>query len=176
LELVEAGLEATRFNTGSIDLQRLTFEVVELMEDAAAAYQVEAGRRRNAVEVHVSPGLGVMRADPTHLREALIELLRWANVEVREGSLHLDAEVEVDSEQSEWILLSVSHTGPALSEEDRASMFQVLAGTSGETGDAARTMRRGTRREICRSMGGDLLVSRTREGRDALTIRMPRGR
>jgi signal transduction histidine kinase len=176
LELVDAGLAAARINAEEVRVQRLTFAISELMDDAAAAFEAEASRRGNRVEVHAMPHLGEMRADPTHLREALRELLRWASNRTRDGVLHLDAEIELDSENAEWVLLLVSDSGTPLSDAAAAGLFQVFAGSDGATGHTARTIRRGVVRKLCRNMKGDVLVSQTAQGRRALAIRMPRGR
>lgn len=176
LELINAGLDAAKQNTGTQPVQRLTFEIVELMEDAAAAFQSMADRRRNTIELHPAPNLGVMRADPTHLRETLIELLRRSNQRVREGILHIDARVVNDSANVEWVELTVSDTGPPPSEDEVAGLFQVFMGTESQEGEAARSIRRGMCRSMCQKMGGDLTLVGAKDGTHGVKIRMSRGR
>ena len=176
LELINAGLDAAKQNTGTQPVQRLTFEIVELLEDVAGAFQSEAGRRQNTIELRLAPNLGVMRADPTHLRSTLIELLRRSNFRTREGVLHIDARVVNDSENTEWVELTVSDDGPPASEDELAGLFQVFTGTESQPGEAARSIRRGMCRSMCQKMGGGLTLVRVADGAQGVRIRMPRGR
>ncbi len=176
LELIDAGLEAQRVADGDVEVHRLTFGVVELLHDAAAAFAPEARRRGNAVEVDARGNLGEMRGDPQVLRGALMEILRWNSHRVKGGVLTLDAVVEVDEDNAEWIRLRVSDSGPPISTEESQALFQVLPDQPGRRGTAAATLRRATFRARIRKQGGDLDLMPGPEGRPVLGIHAPRGR
>ena len=176
LDLVNAGLEAARVNMGDIQLHQDTFEASELIEDAAAAFEPERQKRNNSVELRGSEDSGWIRSDPQHLRESLIELLRFSNHRVSSGILYIDAESEVDADGLAWVLLSVSDSGFEYTPRELNGLFQVFSSTHGDAQRAAATIRCARSRDLCRTMGGDILVRLGDDGVPKITMRMPRER
>lgn len=75
LGLVDQILDVTRIESGRIELEEEDVDPGTLAEEALS--EVELMARRESVELHrgIDPGLPLLRADPTKLRQALLNLL-----------------------------------------------------------------------------------------------------
>jgi len=176
LTLVNAGLEAARVDMGDVQLHADTFEASELLEDAGAAFEPELQKRQNSIELRGVDEVGWIKSDPQHLREALIELLRFSNMRVSNGIVYIDAENELDGDGRAWILMSISDSGFEYSNRELQGLFQVFSSTQGDTQKAAATIRRARSRDLVRTMGGDIFVRLGADGVPKITIRLPQER
>lgn len=174
LELIDAGLEASRLTTEGMRLQKLTFEVGELVEDAVAALEAELSRAENTVSIRMRGKPGRMRADPNMVRDTLIELILWANARVERATITVEVAVEVDADTAEWIEVTVTDGGPP--HEGSANRLFDPFTEEGPVGSATRTLRRATCRARIRRMRGDVSADTDARGRAALIMRLPRGR
>ncbi len=172
LTLVNAGLEAARVDMGDVQLHADTFEGAELMEDAAAAFEPELQKRSNSIELRGTEHAGFMQSDPQHVREAIIELLRFSNNRVSNGILYIDAEREVDSDGLPWVYFSISDSGFEYSSRELQGLFQVFSSTQGDSKKAAATIRRARSRDLCRTMGGDILVRLADDGVTKISVKL----
>src|SRR5690606_20528791 len=118
--------------------------------------------------------LGVLEADATKLRQALLNLLGNAGKFTENGRVTLSA-VREKTAAGEWICISVRDTGIGLSEEDKRKLFEnlsqarpTIAAKYGGTGLGLSLSRR-----LCRLMGGDISVESEFGQGACFTIRLP---
>ena len=175
LELLESGLESNRLTWGDLDSQTQEFSVDELLDDVVAAFQLEVVGTGNTLKVDGAGESVTMCSDPTFLRDVLLECMRWSNGRVEKGTITLSAAVEGEDDET-WVTFEVSDTGAPLDDAERAGLFTVYASTETVSGAAARAIRRGTARELCRRLGGDLQLKSAPQERSALSIRIPQKR
>jgi hypothetical protein len=174
LALINDILDLSKIEAGKMDVHLETFEVGPLVDDVAATSTPLVEGNDNRLRVEVDPSLAQMRADPTKVRQALLNLLSNAAKFTRDGVVTLAVRRE-SVDQVEWVCFEVSDTGIGIPPEKLEHIF-------GEFSQADDTTTRdfgGTglglaiSRRFCRMMGGDITVrSRAGEG-SSFTIRVP---
>jgi signal transduction histidine kinase len=69
----------------------------------------------------------VVRADPTRVRQILLNLLSNAAKFTDEGSITIKAQQQKTADGGEEVLISVTDTGPGIASEDQAKLFQPFS-------------------------------------------------
>jgi len=174
LALINDILDLSKIEAGKMDVHLETFEVGQLVDDVVATSAALIEKSGNRLRVEVDASLAQMRADPTKLRQALLNLLSNAAKFTRGGEVELAVRVE-SADRVEWVCFEVSDTGIGIPAEKLEHIF-------GEFSQADDTTTRdfgGTglglaiSRRFCRMMGGDITVrSRAGEG-STFEIRVP---
>lgn len=172
LALVNAGLAAARVAAGDIVLQSERFDASTLVQDAVAAFEPELRKRGNHVDLHGLQHTAWLRSDPQQLREALLEMLRFANHRVDSATLRVEVGREADGDGT-WIWFSVSDPIGEIAGAEAQGLFQVFSTTEADPQRSAASIRRSRSRAICRLLGGDIYLQRVEGAPAALTIRMP---
>jgi CheY-like chemotaxis protein/anti-sigma regulatory factor (Ser/Thr protein kinase) len=174
LALINDILDLSKIEAGKMDVHLETFEVGPLVDDVMATSTPLVEGNDNRLRVELDPSIARMRADPTKVRQALLNLLSNAAKFTRNGVVTLAVRRE-SVDQVEWVCFEVSDTGIGIPPEKLEQIF-------GEFSQADDTTTRdfgGTglglaiSRRFCRMMGGDITVrSRAGEG-SSFTIRVP---
>jgi signal transduction histidine kinase/DNA-binding response OmpR family regulator len=142
------------------DLPALLLDVESLMRARAAAkgFTLET-RLRNAVPSRVV-------ADPTRVRQILMNLVGNAVKFTEHGRVTIEAGVEHNAEQ-DWLTITVDDTGPGMSEQQQTLLFQPFTQADGSV--TRRHGGTGLGLTICRRlatlMGGDVRLLHTAPGR-----------
>lgn len=79
----------------------------------------------------IAPELPGVRADPTKLRQVLINLLSNAAKFTEQGSITLRAEPQIGKDGVQEVLISVIDTGPGISAEDQKKLFLPFSQVDG---------------------------------------------
>jgi signal transduction histidine kinase len=102
---------------GTQPLQREPEDLVEIVRDAVASCRLETGVTRIGIRI---PRRAVASIDRTHVRTAIVNLLRNATAHADEGT-----EVEVRlREDAERITISVTDEGPQIPSDERTAIFE----------------------------------------------------
>src|SRR5262249_27480742 len=110
LVLVDDILDVSAIEAGKMDLELETFELAPLVQEELAAIRPLADKNGNTLKASLGENLGLMRADPTKVRQCLRNLLGNACKFTERGTVSLAVErVPVDG--AEWIILRVADTG-----------------------------------------------------------------
>jgi CheY-like chemotaxis protein/anti-sigma regulatory factor (Ser/Thr protein kinase) len=105
----------------------LAFDEVNISETINSVIPTITGILRDKpiqIKQSVSPKLPLIQADPMRIRQVLINLLSNAAKFTEEGIITIDAEVINNSSGQQEIMVSISDTGPGISAEDQARLFQ----------------------------------------------------
>jgi len=131
-----------------------------------------AEMNRNALRVETAPGVGVLWADPTRVRQVLLNVAGNAVKFTKDGVVTLSA---ARDEAGAWVMLRVTDTGIGMTPEQMTRLFRdftqadpSIARTYGGTGLGLAISRR-----FCRMMGGDITAESAPGRGSTFTIRLP---
>jgi len=160
-ELIEDILDLSRIETGRIEIERIDFDLDDLLADLSDVVGVRAGQKN--LEIIFSTAADVprrLRGDPVRLKQVLLNLLNNALKFTMAGEIVVDiAATEVRRDRAE-LRFSVRDTGIGIAEADQAMLFEPFTQV-----DAAMTRRFGgmglglaISRRLVRMMGGEMNV------------------
>lgn len=159
LAVINDILDFSKIEAGRMDLFLERFDISALIEDVITTIQPLVERNENNLEVHCPSDLGAMKADPTKVRQILINLLSNATKFTEEGEIFLDVFID-RSDGTERVTFKVSDTGIGMSEKQLENLFQPFI-----QGDISTTRKYGgtglglaITRGFCQMMGGDISV------------------
>jgi PAS domain S-box-containing protein len=179
LELVNDVLDISKIEAGQMELAPTTFEVEEMVRDAAATIRPLVEEGGNVFEVDCPAEVGAMHTDKTKLRQAIFNLLGNAAKFTEEGRVTLRVrrgEGENGGKNGRKELhFAVEDTGPGISAEDQKKLFHTFAQV-----DASLTRRhKGTglglviSQNLCQMMGGDITLESEKGVGSTFTVRLP---
>ncbi|MBE0591373.1 MAG: response regulator, partial [Gemmatimonadales bacterium] len=174
LALINDILDLSKIEAGRMDLHIESFALRPLVEDVAATVRPLADKNGNDLVVECAPDVGSMQADPTRVRQALLNLAANAVKFTEKGRIAFLVARESE-EGREWIVIQVTDTGIGMTPEQVARLFQEFV-----QADASTTRRYGgtglglaISRRFCRMMGGDITVQSVPGRGSTFTIRLP---
>jgi PAS domain S-box-containing protein len=124
--LVDDVLDVARIDAGSLRVDAVEVDLLDVVERAAA--DVDAGAQR--VEVRLPEEPVTVRGDPRRIWQILTNLLGNA-VKFSPAGAAVEVHVEV---QPDSATVAVCDRGPGISEEDQRSLFQPFARVGGAAG------------------------------------------
>jgi GAF domain-containing protein/CheY-like chemotaxis protein len=175
LALINDILDLSKIEAGRMDLQLESFPLAPLIEEVARTIEPAAMKNRNRMVIDCPPELGLIHADQTRFRQALLNLVSNASKFTEDGVVTIAARAHrLDSR--DWITVAVIDTGIGMTEDQMGRLFQEFS-----QADASTTRKYGgtglglaISRHFCRLMGGDVTV-KSKEGEGStFTIRLPR--
>ena len=174
LELINDILDLSKIEAGRMEMHIENFEIAPLVDDVIATISPIAAKSGNKITLRCPDTIGVMRADQTRIRQALLNLLSNANKFTEHGSVTVDVD-RVTRDGHEQIILAVSDTGIGLSAEQLGRLFQEFV-----QADSSTTRRYGgtglglaISRRFCQMMGGDITVHSELGKGSTFTIHLP---
>jgi len=175
LKLVDEILDLSRIQAGEMFLDVRTVSIGSLVTETAALVTPELSQHQCSLGVECPADAGEIVTDPTKLRQCLCNLLDFLALEAGQRGVVL----EVHSEQAsglEWILFTVRARSGEQDAESLERLFQPFM----QPGSAIRqhppggVLRLSITRQLCRQMGGDLLVREAASEGASLVVRLPR--
>ncbi|HEU4324358.1 MAG TPA: ATP-binding protein [Roseiflexaceae bacterium] len=174
LGLISDILDLSKIEAGRMTLFLEEFDLDALIDEVLSTIEPLVRKNGNELTVERSPHGGVMTADQTKVRQALLNLLSNAAKFTRDGKIRLEA-LAVDGGVPS-IIFRVTDTGIGMSEEQIARVFEPFTQadasttrTYGGTGLGLAITRR-----FCLMMGGDVTVLSTPGQGSTFTIQLPR--
>jgi PAS domain S-box-containing protein len=174
LELISEILDLSKIEAGKFELHPERFDLAVLLRDAATTIQPLAKKNRNRLEVRCPGDLGRMHADPTRVRQIVLNLLSNAAKFTEHGRVRLVAE-RTRRAGAEWLVATVSDTGIGMSAEQVGRLFEEFS-----QADSSTTRRFGgtglglaISRRLARLMGGEIEVESALERGSTFTLRLP---
>ena len=175
LALISDVLDLSKIEAGKMELYLEDFEISKLLNEAATTARPLAERNHNVLRI-VCPGdVGVMHADLTKVRQALLNLLSNATKFTENGEVTLEVRTNSVADR-ECVKILVSDTGIGMNDEQMARLFEDFS-----QADSSTTRRFGgsglglaISRRFCRMMGGEISVESTPGHGSCFTIALPR--
>jgi PAS domain S-box-containing protein len=123
LSLVNDILDVSKIEAGQMEIERVPFDLHELVQDLATLYRLRATEKSLLFRVRLDPGVPQhVLADPTRLRQVLVNLLGNALKFTSSGWIGLD--VKATQEEAAWVLqFSVADTGIGIPADVQPQLF-----------------------------------------------------
>jgi signal transduction histidine kinase/DNA-binding response OmpR family regulator len=174
LTLINDILDLSKIEAGKMELRPEVFAVAPLVQDVVSTIRSLAAKNDNQVVLHCPDDVGTMRADPTRVRQALLNLASNAAKFTERGTITIAVERRADGDR-DWVTLRVCDTGIGMTPEQTARLFQDFT-----QADASTSRRYGgtglglaISRRFCRMMGGDITVESAPGQGSTFAIRLP---
>ncbi len=157
-----------------MELHLEAFPVAALVDEIAGTMRPLAEKNGNRLEVECAADVGVMRADLTRVRQALLNLASNAVKFTEGGRVGITAR-RLSGATGDTIVFEISDTGIGMTTEQVGRLFQDFT-----QADASTTRRYGgtglglaISRRFCRTMGGDITVESEPGRGSTFTISLP---
>jgi PAS domain S-box-containing protein len=131
LHMINDTLDLARIESGHVDLEPRTLDLVELVAAAQALVQLSADKRRIRVEVHLGLGAQAVIGDATRVKQILTNLLSNAVKYNVEGGNIIIASRMADEGR---VALDVIDTGAGMNPQQLAQLFQPFNRLGQESG------------------------------------------
>jgi len=151
LEQLNEALDWSRLESGQMEIQRVDFDLPQLVADAIESVQLRAEEKHIEIVVDIDPSLPVrVIGDPSRLRQVLCNLLGNAVRYTHRG----DVQVQVFAgETADTVRIDVRDTGVGIAREKLASLLDRAPAANSTRGFGLVIARQLTER-----MGGELGV------------------
>jgi PAS domain S-box-containing protein len=176
LALVNGVLDLSKIEAGKMDLSLEVFDIAKMVEEVVDTVQPLVAKKANTLDVRCPPGLGVMHADLTKVRQVLFNLVSNACKFTEKGTVTLEA-ARAEEDGRGWVTFRVRDTGIGMSPEQVAKLFQPFT-----QADASTTRKYGgtglglvISKRFCELMGGEVAVSSKPGEGSTFTVRLPAG-
>ncbi len=174
LRVIDDILDISKLEAGKMRLMTEEFDVTELIREVGAAFRTLLTKNGNRLEMHIADNLGIVRNDPTRIRQCLYNLLGNACKFTRDGTISLDVWRRTVAGR-DWLSIRVRDSGIGMSSEQVARLFQpfVQADSSTTRNFGGTGLGLAITKGLCEMMGGEIAVDST-PGRGAtFDIRLP---
>ncbi len=175
LALINDILDLSKIEAGKLELSLESVAVGPMVEDVVSTIRQLAQKNGNQVVAECPADVGAIRADPTRLRQSLLNLASNASKFTERGIVRVEAKRTPDEGGREWVTMAVSDTGIGMTAEQMGRLFEDFT-----QADASTTRKYGgtglglaISRRLCRMMGGDITVASTPGQGSTFTIRLP---
>jgi signal transduction histidine kinase len=177
LGLINDVLDLTKVEAGRMELLLEDFSIVEVVDDVMSTARPLAQKNTNRLETEPLAQLGSMHADPTRVRQILLNLVANACKFTENGRIRVSGACTT-THGVDWVALTVADSGIGMSAEQLARLFQEFT-----QADASTTRKYGgtglglaLSQRLAHLMGGRIDVESTPGRGSAFTLRLPRRR
>jgi len=183
--MINEVLDLSKIEAGKIALSLQDFNISYLVDNVVATIRPLAEKNGNTLFVHCSQPLGVMHADPSMVRQVLLNLLSNAAKFTRGGTITFTVTRmpdpnpiqpgEDEREGIDWIHFSVTDTGIGMTQEQMGHLFEAFwqADTSATRRYGGSGLGLAISHRFCRLMGGDITAESKPGKGSTFTVRMP---
>ncbi|HEY4260113.1 MAG TPA: response regulator [Schlesneria sp.] len=139
LAVINDILDFSKIEAGKLSLERVPFNVREVLGDALKTLSLRAHRKRLELVCHVAPDVPfAIEGDPHRLRQTVINLVGNAIKFTESGEVILDVAVERFEDRGPMLQFSVMDTGVGIPQEKLDTIFEAF-----EQADTSTTRRYG---------------------------------
>jgi len=118
LGLINAVLDLSKIEAGQLTLSLNEYSIGEVVQTVFTSVEALAAEKKLDLNVKVPPELGVARGDEQRIAQVLLNLLGNAIKFTDEGEVRVEV-----TDSDETFLVSVTDTGPGISEADQKIIF-----------------------------------------------------
>lgn len=134
LDLINDILDISKLESGKFGLERKPFNLLELIEEVAEAFSLEAQEKKLEFKCLPQPGLPCnVVGDPLRVKQAIVNLVGNAIKFTSEGSVSIDLRLIDQSEEKATFECHVKDTGIGISREARDYLFEAFTQADSST-------------------------------------------
>ncbi len=128
LKVINDILDFSRIERGALELERIAFNLRELIEGSVQVFRHSAQQRGLALQLEMQDGLDQLQAhgDPTRIRQILVNLIGNALKFTEEGGIHISCQWQALDDQVLWFRCAVQDSGIGISAERLEHMFDAF--------------------------------------------------
>ena len=139
LSVINDILDFSKIEAGKLSLERVSFDLRELLGDTMKSLALRAHRKRLELACHVAPVVPVLiEGDPHRLRQVVVNLVGNAIKFTERGEVVLDVDVEHVNDDDLSLHFRVTDTGIGISPDQLHTIFEAF-----EQADTSTTRRYG---------------------------------
>ncbi|MEO5510455.1 MAG: response regulator, partial [Longimicrobiales bacterium] len=172
LALINDILDLSKIEAGRMELYLEDFDLRDVIAEVADTVAPLVSRNDNRLVVSFDDGIGVMHADVTKLRQALLNLLSNACKFTQQGTIAMNVRRDDDARM---LRIDIADEGIGMTDEQMGKLFQAFAqaetSTSKKFGGTGLGL--AISRRFCRMMGGDITVTSEAGRGSVFTIALP---
>ncbi|MGA2740227.1 MAG: response regulator [Bryobacteraceae bacterium] len=161
LALINDVLDMSKIEAGRIELNPVTFNLSNLLNDLATMFRLRAQAKALAFEMLVDgESVPYVLADEGKIRQALVNLLGNAIKFTTRGRIELHVTVEQKDAGQLWLSARFRDTGSGITEADQEMLFEPFSQAKGALNTQEGTgLGLAISRKYARLMGGDITVT-----------------
>ncbi len=183
--MINEVLDLSKIEAGKIALSLQDFNISYLVDNVVATIRPMAEKNGNTLFVHCPQPLGTMHADPSMVRQVLLNLLSNAAKFTRGGTITFTATRTPDPnlthpggderEGVDWVNFSVTDTGIGMTQEQMGHLFEAFwqADTSATRRYGGSGLGLAISHRFCRLMGGDIIAESKPGKGSTFIVRLP---
>lgn len=134
LGLINDILDVSKIEAGKVELEPVDFAPRAFLEDIAMPHRLAAEEKGLALAVSLDPHLAsALRGDTLRLGQILDNLLGNAVKFTERGRVRLALQVLCEAEGYQSLRIAVEDSGPGISEEQQAAIFELFAQAPGHS-------------------------------------------
>lgn len=131
LAIINDILDLAKLESGKLELERICFNLVELVQDTTSLFGQEANKKGLVLSVNMGAGLPqCVLGDPTRLRQILVNLVGNSVKFTHHGEVNLICET---GQEPEELLFTVRDTGIGMSAEQQDRIFDTFSQADSST-------------------------------------------
>ena len=139
LRLIDDILDYSKIEAGKLELETVSLNVRDLVEEACQAMRGAAQRKNLSIRTALDPNVRLaLRGDPVRIRQILTNLLSNAIKFTEQGGVRIRVRKMKENTDTVWLRFSVQDTGVGISREIQSKLFHAF-----EQGDTSTTRQYG---------------------------------
>ncbi|HBX54688.1 ATP-binding protein [Pseudomonas sp. UBA2684] len=177
LKVINDILDFSRIERGALELERIGFNLLELIQGSVQVFQHSAQQRGLELKLEAQDGLEQLevQGDPTRIRQILVNLIGNALKFTEDGSIRVQTHWQALDNQVLWFSCAVHDSGIGISPERLEHMFDAFQ--QADTSISRRYGGTGLGLPIARTLAermGGTLRAQSQEGRGSIfTLEIP---
>jgi adenylate cyclase len=177
LQLINEVLDLSKIEAGKLEMNYESLALASLVGDVVGEAEPLAAKNGNRLVVECPPDIGMVRSDPTRLRQIMLNLLSNACKFTEQGRVSLSVS-RSGADGDDWISIRVVDTGIGMTREQLGRLFQEFS-----QADSSTTRKYGgtglglaITDRLCRMMGGSIEVESEPGVGTTFSVRLPTDR
>jgi signal transduction histidine kinase/CheY-like chemotaxis protein len=127
-------LDFSKIKAGKLNIERITFSIADVLENAAAIFEHRLKKKRLELFTSIDPAIpGWLIGDPHRLNQVLINLLGNAIKFTDQGHIQVDVALQQQTESGVILSFTIKDTGIGIPESSLPNIFESFAQGSRDT-------------------------------------------
>ena len=127
LSIINDVLDYAKIDAGKLTIEDLPTPIHRVLKEVVLLFENTALEKNITLELRVAPSIPeTIRADPTRLKQIIINLLSNALKFTDKGHVRLNADLVIEGEKN-WVKITISDTGIGIKPQQQKNLFQSFS-------------------------------------------------